>query len=129
PLQVAVMFAVPANGGYKVTPHLLKDGTAENWREPIGMQPSTVKVLQDGLRQVITSGTAQSLKLPNLPPISGKTGTAEAPPYENHAWFGAYLPTDNPELLVVAFAEHSGGGGGSVAAPMVKQILEQYYKD
>ncbi|NER80333.1 MAG: penicillin-binding protein 2, partial [Leptolyngbya sp. SIO1D8] len=51
PLQVAVMFAVPANGGYKVTPHLLKDGTAENWREPIGMQPSTVKVLQDGLRQ------------------------------------------------------------------------------
>ncbi|MBE7383062.1 MAG: penicillin-binding protein 2 [Leptolyngbya sp. SIO1E4] len=130
PLQVAVMFAVPANGGYKVTPHLLKDSrTADDWRESVGMQPSTVTILQDGLRQVITAGTAQSLNLPNLPPIAGKTGTAEAPPFENHAWFGAYLPADDPELLVVAFAEHSGGGGGSVAVPMVKQILEGYYKD
>jgi penicillin-binding protein 2 len=130
PLQVAVMFAVPANGGYLVTPHLLKDArTADDWREPVDMQPETIKVLQEGLRQVITSGTAQSLNLPNIPPIAGKTGTAEAPPYENHAWFGAYIPADNPEMVILAFAEHSGGGGGSVAAPMVKQILEGYYKD
>jgi penicillin-binding protein 2 len=93
------------------------------------MQPVTIEILQDGLREVISDGTARSLNLPNLPPIAGKTGTAEAPPYENHAWFGAYAPADNPEVLIVAFAEHSGGGGGSVAAPMVKQILEGYYKD
>ena len=130
PLQVAVMFAVPANGGYKVTPHLLKDSrTEDDWRESVGLQPVTVEVLQDGLRQVISSGTARSLNLPNLPPIAGKTGTAEAPPFENHAWFGAYAPAQNPEVLIVAFAEHSGGGGGSVAAPMVKQMLEGYYKD
>ena len=129
PLQVAIMFAVPANGGYRVTPHLLKDSRTENdWRESMGLQTSTIEALQDGLRQVISGGTAQSLNLPDLPPISGKTGTAEAPPYENHAWFGAYAPTDDPEILVVAFAEHSGGGGGSIAAPMVKQILEGYYK-
>jgi len=130
PLQVAVMFAVPANGGYLVTPHLLKDSrTPEDWREPVGLQPITVTVLQEGLRQVITSGTAQSLNKPNLPPIAGKTGTAEAPPYENHAWFGAYAPADDPEVLIVAFGEHSGGGGGSVAAPKVLQVLEGYYKD
>lgn len=129
PLQVAVMFAVPANGGYKVTPHLLKnDQPADAWREPMELQPSTIKILQEGLRQVISSGTAQLLNLPNLPPIAGKTGTAEAPPYENHAWFGGYAPADNPEILVVAFAEHSGGGGGSVTAPMVKQVLENYYQ-
>lgn len=130
PLQVANMFAVPANGGYLVTPHLLKDGrTADDWREPVDLHPKTVEILQDGLREVITSGTAQTLNLPNLPPIAGKTGTAEAPPFENHAWFGAYAPADDPEVLVVAFGEHSGGGGGSVAAPMVKQVLENYYKD
>jgi len=129
PLQVANMFAVPANGGYLVTPHILKNGRPDDWREPIGMQPATIEILQDGLREVISDGTARSLNLPNLPPIAGKTGTAEAPPYENHAWFGAYAPTDNPEVLIVAFAEHSGGGGGSIAAPMVKQILEGYYKD
>jgi penicillin-binding protein 2 len=130
PLQVAVMFAVPANGGYLVTPHLLKDSrTPEDWRESMGLQPATVKILQDGLRQVITAGTAQALNLPNLPPIAGKTGTAEADPYDNHTWFGAYAPADDPEILIVAFGENSGGGGGSVAAPMVKQVLEGYYKD
>ncbi|MDB9526648.1 penicillin-binding protein 2 [Oscillatoria sp. CS-180] len=130
PLQVAVMFAVPANGGYLVTPHLLQDSrTEDDWRESVGLQPVTIDVLQDGLRQVISGGTARSLNLPNMPPIAGKTGTAEAPPYENHAWFGAYAPADDPEILIVAFAEHSGGGGGSVAAPMVKQMLEGYYKD
>lgn len=130
PLQVAVMFAVPANGGYMVTPHLLKDSrTPDDWREPMGLQPETVKILQDGLRQVISGGTAQALNLPNLPPIAGKTGTAEADPFENHTWFGAYAPADDPEILIVAFGENSGGGGGSVAAPMVKQMLEAYYKD
>ena len=74
PLQVAVMFAVPANDGYMVTPHLLKDSrTPDDWREPMGLQPETVKVLQEGLRQVISSGTARALNLPNLPPIAGKT--------------------------------------------------------
>ncbi len=130
PLQVAVMFAVPANGGYRVTPHLLKGGRPDDWREDMNLQPVTVKVLQEGLRQVISAGTARSLdNIPGAPPIAGKTGTAEAPPYENHAWFGAYVPAENPEMVIVAFAEHSGGGGGAVAAPMVKQIIEGYYKD
>ncbi len=130
PLQVAVMFAVPANGGYKVTPHLLKDArTADDWRESLGMKPITIQVLQDGLRRVISQGTATALNVPGIPPIAGKTGTAEAPPYENHAWFGAYAPADDPEIVVVAFAEHSGGGGGKVAAPMVLQVLQGYYKN
>ena len=128
PLQIAVMFAVVANGGYRVTPHLVADNEeAKDWKESLGMSPSTVKVLQDGLRQVVSNGTGGALKDPALPPISGKSGTAEAPPGENHTWFGAYGPTDKPEIVVVAFGEHSGGGGGSFAAPMVKQVLEQYF--
>ncbi|NJL87654.1 MAG: penicillin-binding protein 2 [Leptolyngbyaceae cyanobacterium SM1_1_3] len=129
PLQVAVMFAVAANGGYRVKPHLLKDNSeSKQWREEIGMQASTVEILQQGLREVVTGGTGKALNVPTLPPISGKSGTAEAPPYESHTWFGAYGPTDNPEIVVVAFGEHSGGGGGSVAAPMVRQVLEAYFK-
>lgn len=129
PLQVAVMFAVAANGGYRVKPHLLKDNEdLKNWRESLGLKPSTVDVLQRGLRQVITRGTAKALNDPNLPPLAGKTGTAEAPPYESHTWFGAYAPADKPEIVVVTFGEHSGGGGGSVAAPMAKQVLAAYFK-
>ncbi|MEC4813277.1 MAG: penicillin-binding protein 2 [Scytonema sp. PMC 1069.18] len=132
PLQAAVMFAVPANGGYRVQPHVLKDNEeARSWRSPLNMKPSTVKVLRDGLRKVVAEGTGKVLNVPNLPPVAGKSGTAEAWKNRvkaNHAWFGAYAPSDKPEIVVLAFAEHSGGGGGSIAAPMVLQVMEEYFK-
>ncbi|MEA5575183.1 penicillin-binding protein 2 [Anabaena sp. UHCC 0451] len=132
PLQVAVMFAVPANGGYRVQPHLLKDnGDAQKWRKSLNMKPITIKILRDGLRKVISEGTGKVLNKPTLPPVAGKSGTAEAWNIrgikQNHAWFGAYAPADKPEILVVAFGEHSGGGGGSVAAPMILEIMEDYF--
>jgi penicillin-binding protein 2 len=127
PLQVAVMFAVPANGGFRVKPHLLKDNEdAQNWRESLNMKPDTIRVIREGLRGVVTFGTGQALG--ELPiPTAGKSGTAEAPPRESHAWFGAYAPADNPEIVVVAFAEHSGGGGGSVTGPMVAKVIQAYH--
>ncbi len=129
PLQIAVMFAVVANGGDRVTPHFVvtEGEDPKEWRTSLGMAPSTVKVLQEGLRQVVVAGTGGAVNDPKLPPLAGKSGTAEAPPRENHTWFGAYGPYDNPEIVVVAFGEHSGGGGGSFAAPMVKQVLDQYF--
>lgn len=132
PLQVAVMFAVPANGGYRVQPHLLKDdGDAKKWRSSLNMKPVTIKVLREGLRKVVSEGTGKVLNKPNIPPVAGKSGTAEAwnrrGIKQNHAWFGAYAPADKPEILVVAFGEHSGGGGGSVAAPMILEIMEDYF--
>jgi penicillin-binding protein 2 len=128
PLQVAVMFAAVANEGYRVTPHLLRDNeAAQNWRESLNISPEVMRLLQQGLRQVITSGTGKALNVSTLPPIAGKSGTAEDPPRESHTWFGAYAPADNPEIVVVAFGENSGGGGGSVAAPMVRQVFEAYF--
>ena len=129
PLQVAVMFAVSANGGDRVQPHLRKDNEeAKTWRQSLNLHPGTADVIHQGLRQVMTSGTGTGI-VPggNVPPIAGKTGTAEDPPRPNHAWFGAYVPADNPEMVVVAFAENSGGGGGKVTGPMVRRTLEQYY--
>jgi penicillin-binding protein 2 len=132
PLQVAVMFAVPANGGYRVQPHLLKDNEeAKSWREPVKMKPTTIKLLREGLRKVITDGTGKVLNQPTIAPVAGKSGTAEAwkrGVKQNHAWFGAYAPADKPEILIVAFAEHSGGGGGSVAAPMILKVMEDYFQ-
>ena len=128
PLQVAVMFAVPANDGYLVKPHLLKDNeAAQNWREPLNLKPETVRILREGLRAVIDGGTGEALNVASLPPMSGKSGTAEDIGRESHTWFGAYGPTAKPEIVVVAFGENSGGGGGSFAAPMVRQVLEAYF--
>ena len=127
PLQLVRMFAVPANGGYRVIPHLEKSEDFQAKRESLHLKPETVQTLRQGLRQVVAGGTGGALRVPNLPPTAGKSGTAEAPPGKAHAWFGAFAPFEKPEIVVVAFAEHSGGGGGSVAAPMVRQVLEAYF--
>ena len=77
---------------------------------------------------MVNGGTGSKLNSPNTPPGAGKSGTAEAPPGDSHTWFGAYAPYNKPEIVVVAFAEHSGGGGGSIAAPLVRQVMEAYFK-
>ncbi len=128
PLQMAMMFAVPANGGYRLKPHLLKDDEeSKQWRQSLHIKPETIKVIRAGLRQVVAGGTGKALNVPHLPPNAGKSGTAEAPPGPVHVWFGAYAPADKPEIVVVAFGEHAGGGGGAVAAPMVRQVMEAYF--
>ena len=128
PLQVAVMFAVAANSGYRVHPHLMYDNTdARNWRESLNLKPTTIETLKEGLRMVVTSGTGQAVAAPELPDLSGKSGTAEDPPRPSHVWFGGFGPSSKPEIVVVAFGENSGGGGGKIAAPMVRQVLEAYF--
>ena len=130
PLQVAVMFSAIANNGYRVHPHLFKaDSPAkQSQRVSLNLKPTTLSTIQKGLRAVVDGGTGTRLNSPDTPPGAGKSGTAEAPPGKAHAWFGAYAPFDKPEIVVVAFAEHSGGGGGSIAAPLVRQVMEAYFK-
>jgi penicillin-binding protein 2 len=126
-LQVAVMTSVVANGGYIIQPHLLSKPNAKVWRKSLNLAPSTIAVLRNGLRRVLTSGTAQSLNIETVA-IAGKSGTAEDPPRKNHTWFTAYAPADKPEILVVVFGENSGGGGGSTAGPRVVKVIEAYMK-
>lgn len=128
PLQLAVMFAVPANGGNRVQPHLLQDNEGSKWRKSLNLKPETVRVLRQGLRQVVAAGTGKVLNVPTIPPVAGKSGTAQTFGKQAHAWFGAYAPADKPEIVVVAFAEHSGGGGGKICAPMVLKVLEAHFK-
>lgn len=129
PLQQAVMFAVPASGGNRVKPHLVMDNRdAKSWRESLHLKPETVEVLREGLRRVVTEGTGTEMDSTSMPPAAGKSGTAEAPPYESHTWFGAYAPMDRPEIVVVVFGEHSGLGGGKFAAPKVRQVMEAYFR-
>jgi penicillin-binding protein 2 len=129
PLQMARMFAVPANGGYLVKPHLLlqPNDTPEFAPQSLNIKPDHLKLIRTGLRQVVESGTGAAMNSPTIPPSAGKSGTAEAPPKEVHVWFGAYAPIDEPEIVVLAFGEHLGGGGGKVAAPMVLKVMEAYF--
>jgi penicillin-binding protein 2 len=126
PLQMARLYAAVANGGWLVTPHLVERDYPRKW---LGLKPATLRVLHAGLRQAVTTGTATILNDPSLPPVAGKTGTAEDPPRPDHAWFGGYAPaTAKPTLVIVAFGENSGGYGGTVAAPMVKALMTVWFR-
>jgi penicillin-binding protein 2 len=138
PLQVAVMMAAVANGGFLVTPHLVDGDIAP--RQPIDLDPDHLKLLQRALNAVVNErGSGQSAAVRGYQ-IAGKTGTAqvieqrtwtdsEALPYEyrDHAWFASYGPVEAPELVVVVFVEH-GGLGSRSAAPLAKKIYERAFR-
>jgi penicillin-binding protein 2 len=130
PLQSAVVFAVPANGGKLVKPHL-KEGNLDPKHKPqtLNIKPQTLQMLRTGMRAVVQAGTSTALNVPSIPPAAGKSGTGEDPPRRSHTWFGGFAPFDNPELVVVAFAENSGGGGGSTCGPIALQVFEAYFKN
>ena len=134
PMQIARAYAVIANGGYLVTPYLsklAKENTSYKQPIKVDIDPKHLQVIRNGLSKVVQSGTGVSINYGsyNFPPISGKTGTAEdvlgGP---DHSWFVCFSPSENSELLVVAFAENTPGGGSVHALPMAKKILEEWYK-
>ncbi len=58
--------------------------------------------------------------------IAGKTGTAQAPPYPDHAWFVGFAPAEKPEIVVAVFLEF--GEHGYAAARIASKIIEAYLK-
>ena len=102
------------------------------------------KIVKEAMRRVSqgASGTARRWKIPGLE-MAGKTGTAqvqnfsadeiykscEARPIESrhHGWFVAWVPWDKPEIVVAVLAQHACHGNTG-AAPIVKDVVEAYYK-
>jgi penicillin-binding protein 2 len=128
PLQVAAIFAVPANGGYRIKPHIVKSQDARGYRESLHLKPETLQVIREGLRGVVTQTTGTALDVSYLPSVSGKSGTSEDAGDGSDTWFAAYAPSENAEIVVVAFAERSGGSGGKVGAPMVRDVMAAYFE-
>ena len=130
PLQLARAYAVFANGGWMVTPHLAEAGvdwTSSKYKTKVAIKPSTLQTIREGLRRVVESGTGAGLNGPGIPPGAGKTGTAEdSTGGPDHAWFGCYAPYPNGEIVVVAFAQNTPGGGSVHALPMAKKVLAEW---
>ncbi len=130
PIQIARAYAAIANGGYLVTPHLTKkdeEYLSDKKRIKLDINPQNIQLINSGLRKVVESGTGVEINygFSNLPPVSGKTGTAEdGEGGLDHAWFVCFTPSENSELLVVAFAQNTPGGGSVHALPMAKEILK-----
>jgi len=129
PLQIARMMAVFANKGYLVAPYIVKgiggkDISAYQKRiTSLHLKEDTIKYIREGLRGVVSDPAGTANILAALPvPVAGKTGTAQAPPGQPHAWFAGFFPFKNPRFVICVFIERGGPGYFSCLA--AKQIIE-----
>ena len=58
--------------------------------------------------------------------VSGKTGTAENPHGETHAWYIGFADYHNKDMISVVILVENGGGGGSIASPIARKIFKKY---
>jgi penicillin-binding protein 2 len=147
PMQMARFYALIANGGKLVTPHLLLDveqsgaGGAAPHPAPaaaqqINVDPAALDVVRRGLLEATHASFGTSTAVFGSFPftIAGKTGTAEKvvdpgdgiPRLFNQSWWCGYGPYDNPELVVCAVIEN-GGHGGTAAAPAALKVFERFF--
>ena len=134
PLQMAVAAAAIANGGYRIQPHVVSAIKSHNeqfqYTNPVlekieWLDRNQLEIVKKGMRGVVTTGGGRYYA--NLPDIevAGKTGTAQNPYGEDHGWFIAFAPVDNPQIAVAVLTENSGYGSIS-AAPIASLVIEKY---
>jgi penicillin-binding protein 2 len=150
PLQMTQAYAMIANGGKLVEPHIVQSiEEPRSQGEPpvvlrpytpkpprdIGLDPGAIAVIQEGLYQATHEiyGTSQQVFRLFPVPIAGKTGTAEKavtlPGFQglrDQSWWCGYGPYASPEIAVCAVIEN-GGFGGTAAAPTALKVFEKYF--
>ena len=147
PASLAVMISTVANGGTRVTPHVIKAvDEGQGWKpvpapavaDRLAFRPTTLAALRDGLWMAVNgAGTAGRARLPGRD-VSGKTGTAQVISIQgrqaarnsgrdlrDHGWFVFFAPKDNPEVAGVIFGEHNEHG--YLGAPIAKHLIETYF--
>jgi penicillin-binding protein 2 len=149
-MQIARAVSALVEGGRLPTPHLFyasqdpRTGVRLRYRaqvrQSLAIDPRLLAIVKDGMWAVLNEpgGTAFGSRVPGIE-AAGKTGTVQvarrdAVPragvdrsrLEDHAWFTAFAPREDPKIVVVVFVEH-GGHGSSAAAPIARLLLAKYF--
>jgi len=149
PVSMAVYMATLANGGTRVTPHLLKAvdlGDGSGWkpaptpapRSKFEIDPAKLQAIRDGLWMVVNAnGTGGRARIAGRD-VAGKTGTAQvisnqgrlaagrtSRDLRDHGWFVFFAPRDAPTIAGVVFLEH--GIHGTNAAQVAHHILDTFF--
>jgi len=134
PLQMALLTAEIANGGYHIQPHLVRAIKRNNGKILLTnakkkkikwVTDKEVSVVKEGMRRVVTKGTGRYYANLDSIAVAGKTGTAQNPHGQDHGWFICFAPVDNPKIAVAVLVEN-GGFGSISAAPIASLIVEKY---
>ena len=143
PLKLTQMYAAIANGGTIWQANIAKavvktDGTVIRTFTPqklgtLDVDASTIKFLQDSLREVVVSGTGAGAFSGFPIEVSGKTGTGQVfgknpngSLKDDTSWFASFAPSNNPRYAVVMMVGQ-GGFGASTSGVGVRQIYEAIY--
>lgn len=121
PMHMALVGSAIARDGIMMKPRLSEKVSPEALA--VVMAPATAKLLRSHLRTVVTSGTGRSADVPGLD-VCGKTGTAQTPAGDDHAWFVCMAPQARPKLVVAVLVEH-GGFGAEAALPVAVNMLKK----
>jgi penicillin-binding protein 2 len=145
---MAVYMATIANGGTRITPHLVKatdDGSGSGWKpvaapppqSKFDITPEKLQAIRDGMWMVVNgSGTGGRARVAGKD-IAGKTGTAQVISNQgrlaargkrdlrDNGWFSFFAPRDNPTIAGIVFLEH--GMHGPNAASVAHHILDTYF--
>jgi penicillin-binding protein 2 len=146
PVSMAVYMATLANGGTRVTPHVLKavdDG--HGWKSVptpppqsvVALNPDKLQAIRDGLWMVVNaSGTGRRARIEGYD-VSGKTGTAQVISNQGRAiartdkdlrdngWFVFFAPRDNPQIAGAILLEH--GLHGPNAASVARHVIDTFF--
>lgn len=134
PLQMALVAAQIANGGYRIQPHFVRsieesDGTVmltNPGKDKISwVTAPNLEAVKKGMRRVVTDGSGRYYADLDSIKVAGKTGTAQNPHGQDHGWFISFAPIDDPEIAIAVLVENAGYGSIS-AAPIASLLIEQY---
>ncbi len=138
PLEMASVAQAIANGGVRSPTAMVKDRALRPAATPVRVTSSeNAATLRSLMIGVVTGGTGTAAALPGVQ-VAGKTGTAELGPkalepgqsqsgasveQDVDAWFTGFAPASQPKLVAAAMIVNASGDGGTVAAPIVREVL------
>lgn len=136
PLHNALIVSTIANGGILMKPYLIdwvenNDGKIIHKNMPSSygelIDIDLTRVFSQYMSEVMVSGTGVKGNSEFFQ-IAGKTGSAENPFGDSHAWFVGFAPVENPKIALVILLEN-GGTSSTKAVPMAKELFEEYLSD
>lgn len=143
PIQVATFFAALANGGTLYQPSLVERIESSSGEIMYEFEPKSrgdlpvsaeaLSEIQEALRMVVEEprGTGYWAMGDLQVPVSGKTGTAQTPTGNSHAWFAGFSrqnDSERPDIAVVVLIEN-GGEGSVMAAPVFRRVVSLYFSN
>jgi penicillin-binding protein 2 len=135
PLQMAQYVAALANNGTLLQPHAVnsirnkrtnKVDMIDHSEIPVWLNGNVMRMIREGMRRVVEEpgGTGGLARIAGVV-SAGKTGTAQNPHGEDHAWYVGFAPFDHPKIAIAVMLENAGFGG-TKAAPIAGMVMEKY---